>query len=252
MGEKLLFRPGPELTHVLVGLDGLVPELESVFDTFRPEPPDEEAPHDVAEVIELDRSARRILEVDCAHCSRALVFIAGVTADRLEASVHHLATDIHYRGILARNGIVILQHALDEAIVAASVEIDRVRGAADKTDRLLAEAFEQSVVATGLTTYDRIFQPSAGIGLHEAQRVRAGKALTDAIAIADLRNVGGVVGRHQRWPQFVNDAAAVLLESGLESAHLLIAEGKVLGDGDDALEFHFGRRIVSHRLHRLR
>src|SRR5580693_7514851 len=40
MGEKLLFRPGPELTHVLVGLDGLVPELESLFDTFRPEPPD--------------------------------------------------------------------------------------------------------------------------------------------------------------------------------------------------------------------
>ena len=49
MGEELLLRPGPELTDVLVGLDGLVPELEAVFGALGPEPPDVESADDVAE-----------------------------------------------------------------------------------------------------------------------------------------------------------------------------------------------------------
>ena len=50
-------------------------------------------------MVELDRSARRVGEVHRAHRSHELVFIAGVTADRLEASVDHLAIDIDYRRI---------------------------------------------------------------------------------------------------------------------------------------------------------
>src|SRR5580698_9256192 len=34
MREEVLLRPGPELTHVLVSFDGLVPEFEAVFGTL--------------------------------------------------------------------------------------------------------------------------------------------------------------------------------------------------------------------------
>src|SRR5665213_253912 len=56
--EELLLVVGPELTHVVIGLDRLVDVFAAgLFDTA-----DEEVADHVAEVIELDRSARRIGE----------------------------------------------------------------------------------------------------------------------------------------------------------------------------------------------
>src|ERR1700689_3963278 len=62
--EELLFRPDPELADVLVSLDGFVPELEAIFGAFRPAAPNVEGPDYVAEVIELERTARRVGQAD--------------------------------------------------------------------------------------------------------------------------------------------------------------------------------------------
>src|SRR5581483_6537894 len=61
--ERLLV-VGPELADVAVRLDGLVPKLEPVFGAFLAELADVEIADHVAEVVELDRSARGVGQVD--------------------------------------------------------------------------------------------------------------------------------------------------------------------------------------------
>src|SRR5271156_2218678 len=60
MGEELLFRPGPELADILVGLDGLVPELEPVFGVLGLNTADIEIADHIVEVIDFERAARRL------------------------------------------------------------------------------------------------------------------------------------------------------------------------------------------------
>src|SRR5664280_3772486 len=50
----------------------------------------------------------------------------------------------------------------------------------------------------------------------------------------------------------LDDLAAVVLEYALETGHLLVAEGEVLGDGHRALIFEFLGGIVAHHVAALR
>ena len=236
----------------MVGLDRLVPQRQAVFGAFLAKLADVEIADHVAEVVELDRSARRVGQVHRPHRRHQLGLVARVAAERLEARLHHIAIDVEQAGILARNGIEVLQHAVDETLVAVGCEIQRVRDAAGETDRFIAIALEQGVIAAGFAGDDREFQPGAGIGLHEAQRVRAGEALADAVAIGNLRDKRRIVRRDQRRPNLLEDLAAIVFEGLLEAAHLFVTEGEVFGDADDALEFHFLGGVVRHRMHRLR
>src|SRR6187551_1825364 len=65
--EELLLVVGPELADVVVGLDRLVPVLQAVFGPLLAKLPDVEVANHVAEMVELDRSARRVGEVDAPH-----------------------------------------------------------------------------------------------------------------------------------------------------------------------------------------
>src|SRR5436190_17676535 len=62
LGEEPLLVVRPELAHLRIGLDRRVDELVGLF----LDPADVEAPHDVAEVIEGERAARRGRERDPA------------------------------------------------------------------------------------------------------------------------------------------------------------------------------------------
>src|SRR5580692_13046580 len=64
MREVFLLRPIPELADVLVGLDGLVPDLEPVFGALGADLADVEVADDVAEMVELERPARRVGQAD--------------------------------------------------------------------------------------------------------------------------------------------------------------------------------------------
>src|ERR1700741_2692263 len=183
MCEEFLFRPSPELADVLVGLDGLVPELEAVLGPLRSTAPDVERSDDVAEMIEFYRAARRVRQIDRFEGGHELFLIGGIPTRRLEPGVHHLAIHIDPGGIKAGNGIVVVQHAVDETLVAVGLEVERVRGGRDEADRLLAVALEQRVVAAGRARHPRVFEARAGISLNETQRIRAGKTLADAVAI---------------------------------------------------------------------
>src|ERR1700726_2287099 len=108
--EVFLLRPIPELTDVLVGLDGLVPDLEPVFGALGADLADVEVADDVAEMVELERPAWRVGETDRSQRRHELLFILGVGA-RLQRRFDHLAIDIEQPGVLARYGVVILQHA---------------------------------------------------------------------------------------------------------------------------------------------
>src|ERR1051325_3342980 len=65
--EELLLVVSPEMTDVVVGLYRLVPIRQAVFGAFFAKLADIEIADHVAEVVELDRSARRVGQADPAH-----------------------------------------------------------------------------------------------------------------------------------------------------------------------------------------
>src|SRR6202040_2629208 len=78
MRQILLLRPIPELADVLVGLDGLVPDLEPVFGALSADLADVEVADDVAEMVELERPARRVGETDRSQRRHEFLFVIGV------------------------------------------------------------------------------------------------------------------------------------------------------------------------------
>src|SRR5262249_5591989 len=108
MREELLFRPGPELADVLVGLDGLVPELEAVLGSLGPDPTDVDVTDDVPEMIELHRSARRIGKSDGFQRVHELLFVVALAVHRRERGIDDLAIEVNAGGIETRNGVEIL------------------------------------------------------------------------------------------------------------------------------------------------
>jgi hypothetical protein len=124
--EVFLFGPGPELADVVVGLDGLVPELEAVLGPLRSASADVERSHHVAEVIELDRSTRRVGKVDCFEGRHEFFLVVRLSARRPEGGVDDLAVDVNAGGIKTGNRIEIFQDGVDEAFVAVALEVERV------------------------------------------------------------------------------------------------------------------------------
>src|ERR1700752_1390896 len=78
MREIFLFRPRPELTDILIGFDGLVPELQPIFGAFGANTSNVEIPDHVAEVIEFQRAARRIGQIDRPQRAHELFLVTGV------------------------------------------------------------------------------------------------------------------------------------------------------------------------------
>src|SRR5215469_17069983 len=171
MREVLLFRPGPELTDVLISLDGLVPKFQPIFSAFGAKAANIESPDYVAEVIEFQRAARRVGQTERPQRAHELFLVAGVAARRFQGRIDHLAVDVEQARILARNRVKILQHAIDEALIGVDLKIERIGNAAHQSNGLFAEALKQCVVAAGLSGDHRILKAGIGIGLHEAQRV---------------------------------------------------------------------------------
>src|SRR5437660_768051 len=66
MSEEFLLRPSPELTDVFVGFDDLVPQFQAVFGVFPATSPDVKVADHIAEVIEFERPARGVGQVDRA------------------------------------------------------------------------------------------------------------------------------------------------------------------------------------------
>src|SRR5215469_7242331 len=89
MREILLFRPGPELTNVLIGLDSLVPKLQPIFGAFGANAPNVESPDHVAEVVEFQRAARRIGQIDRPQRAHEFVLVARVAACRFQGGIDH-------------------------------------------------------------------------------------------------------------------------------------------------------------------
>src|SRR6266571_1646154 len=78
--EKPLLVVGPELAHVRIGLDRRVDELVALPLAF----PDIEVPDDVAEVVEVERPARRIGELHGAQRFDERLLVVGLAARLLE------------------------------------------------------------------------------------------------------------------------------------------------------------------------
>src|SRR6185312_5366539 len=88
--QELLLVVSPELAHVMVGLDGLVDVLSvGLLDTA-----DVEVADDIAEVVELDRAARRVLEIDRTHRLDHRILVVGLAAGLLQRGVDDHAVDV--------------------------------------------------------------------------------------------------------------------------------------------------------------
>src|SRR5438093_13090358 len=238
----------PELADLGIGLDRGVHELVALLLA----PPDVEGPDHVAEVIERERPAGRIGERHAAKRPDERLPVVGLATGLLERRLGDQAVDVEAGGVEAGNVAVVLHHAVDESLVGRRIEVARVGRARDHADRLVAERFHQRLVTCRPAAQHRQLEPRVLVLLHELQRIRAGEALHDRVGAADLRQVWRVVGRHQRWPQLLDDPAAGVLEDTLEARHLLVTEREVVRDRDDALELQLFRRVVGQTVHVLR
>src|SRR5437764_15299822 len=100
MREIFLFRPGPELTDVVIGLDRLVPKLQSIFGAVGTKAPNVESPDHVAEMIEFQRAAGRVGQTDGPERCHELILVASVAARRFPCGFDQLAADIARPGVL--------------------------------------------------------------------------------------------------------------------------------------------------------
>src|SRR5690242_8167796 len=165
--EELLFVVGPELTHVMVCLDRLVDQLAvRLFEMA-----DVEVADHVAEVVELDRAARRVSERYRLHRRHECGLVIRLSASLLQAGLDHHPVDVESRAVETGVDAIVLVHGGDKALVARRVEIKRIGTAAIKPKRIVAERTQKRVVASGFPGYDRKFQTGRGVLLEEAQRV---------------------------------------------------------------------------------
>src|SRR5579875_3954315 len=80
LGEEPFLVIGPELAHILVGLDGVIDELAVLLLDFA----DIDVADDVAVVVEADRSARRIGQRHAAQRRNKGFLVVGIAAGLLQ------------------------------------------------------------------------------------------------------------------------------------------------------------------------
>src|SRR5712692_11273116 len=246
--EKPLLVIRPELAHLRIGLDRRIDELVALPLA----PPDVQAHDDVTEVVERERPARRVREGHRAQRFVERFPVVRLPARLLERRFRDHPGDVETGGVGARDVAVVAHHPVDESLVARRIEIVRIEVARDHPERLVAEGLQERIVAGRSAGDDRELEPLILVLLHELQRVRSGESLDDGVDAADLREVGRVVGRHERRPQLLHDPAARVLDDALEAGHLLLDEREVVGDGDHALELQLLRRVVGQGVQVLR
>src|SRR5579872_526622 len=85
--EEVLLGQSPELTDVLISVNRLVPKLEAVFGALFADTPDVEIANHVVEVIELDRSARRIGKAHRLERRHEFLLVAGVATRSFQSGI---------------------------------------------------------------------------------------------------------------------------------------------------------------------
>src|SRR5215468_10039459 len=88
--QEPLLVVGPELADVLVGLDRRVDELAVLALAA----PDVGVADDVAEMVEVERPARRVGEADAAHRCDERFLVVGLAAGLLQRRFRHHAVDV--------------------------------------------------------------------------------------------------------------------------------------------------------------
>ena len=143
----------------------------------------------------------------------------------------------------------------NEFLVVRGIEAGGVPTGAEGVDRLLAHQLENALVgARGISEHGEFpFQPVILELLQEAQRIAAGEAHVDAVHVGlDLRQVRRIVGRIERWPEFLHDLAAGRFEGELESAGALVAIGEILRDDRHSFKAKRLGRVIAQWVGHLR
>src|SRR5262249_46286255 len=107
LSQEPFLLEGPELADVLVGLDRRVDELA----IFALAAADEGVADHVAEMVEVERPARRVGEVDAAHRGDESLLVVGLAAGLLERRFRHHAAHVEAGGVDARDVAVVRDHA---------------------------------------------------------------------------------------------------------------------------------------------
>src|SRR5262245_24650669 len=158
---------GPELAHVRIGLDRRVDELVALALGAAYV----EAADDVAEVIEMERPARRVGERYGAQRLDERILVVGLPARLFERGLGDHAVDVDTGGVDPRNVAVVAHHPVDEPLVARRIEVGRVAGARDHAERLVAEGLEQGVVTADAAAENGQLEALVPVLLHELERI---------------------------------------------------------------------------------
>src|SRR5713101_7274445 len=134
--QEPLLVVGPELADLGIRLDRGVDEAIALPLA----PPDVVGAHHVAEPVEGEGAARRVGQGDASQGLDEGFPVVRLAAGLLQRRLRDLAVDVEAGRVEAWDIAVVLHHAVDEPPVARRVEVARIPGAGDQTDRLVAVA----------------------------------------------------------------------------------------------------------------
>src|SRR5260221_3868436 len=236
MLEELVRVVGPELADVGIGLDHGVDELAALLLDLA----DVDGADHGAVLVEAHRAAAsRYLVARPQRCLQGIL-VFDPALDLLERRFEHGAVGIGRGGAKAGIDLVVAVHAFDEFLVLGIVQLRRVPAGRDDADGIVAHLLQQRFVDRGHSAEGRGLAAILLVLLEELESVGAGKAdEEDVDVLLELRDIGAVIGRHQRRPEILHHLAASVLEGALEAGAELVAVGDVIGDHGRQLLFEF-------------
>src|SRR5215831_8093452 len=122
LGEEPLFVIGPELADVAIGLDDDVDQLV----TFSLAAADEDVADDIAEMVEMESTARRVGQRDGPQRLDERFFVVGTATGCFERSLGDHPIDVKAGGGDAGDVFGLSDHPLDKFSVGRRVELRTV------------------------------------------------------------------------------------------------------------------------------
>src|SRR6266850_4251138 len=227
--EELLRVVLPELAHVRVRVDDRVLQLAvHALDLA-----DVDVLRRVAVGVHLHRAPRRVGDLHLAQGRHERGAVLHLAADGLHRLVDHAGARVAVLAVEARRTLVGLLVGGAELLVGRRLQRGRVVVRADHADRLVAELGQHVLVAVGAVGDERdlALEPALRVLLGEEHRPPPEPVHEDGIGVLlDLADVGRVVLHVERYPELLDDLAAVVLEGLVEAAHGLPAERVVEAD----------------------
>src|SRR5713226_7628487 len=248
--EVLLRLVGPELRDRREGVDDRVLQLAALALHLA----DVDVLDRVAPLVELQRPARGVGDLDLAERGHELLALLHVAADQLRGLVDPARARVTGLREVRRHLAILLAVVRHELPVGRRVDRGAEHEGRDVAESLVAEVGKDGLVHDHRTSDHRELPVETRVPVlgREAERGRYGQDNEVRVGLAlDLAEIGCQIVGAERCPQLLDNLAPRLLEAPLEPTYHLVPEGVVASEHRDLLVAQGLRHVRPEGVRRL-